>query len=124
MAKINMSEDDLRQSEVPDGIHPAVIEKCALEPQKNDPTANNVVWWFLIKGDDDKTLDGTRIFHRTPVAKGKGGFLLKMLEGLKVSLEDFDTDDFDNSMLPVYIETKTKISNGRKFINVEEIRRA
>ena len=122
MAKIDfISEDDLKQSDIPDGIHPAIVEKCEIQPQKANPNARKVFWQFMIDGDSDSTINGNRVFLHTSVEKGRGGQFMKMLEGLGVPFREFD----DEAMVgtKVLLETKTKVRDNRTQVDVVEIRR-
>ena len=124
MAKISHTEDELSGPNIPDGIHPAIIEKCEQRPMKNNPADQEFLFQFLIKGDDNPSINGERVFHSCPDTKGGMGWkLAKVIEGLGTTVAEFDSDDYNGTGVEVYIETKTSISKGNTYINVADVRK-
>lgn len=137
MGRINLTEDDLKQSEVTDGVHPTVLEKCEIRAQKKNPDCNNIFWQWKVDGDQDPSNDGKRIFAHTSIEKGAGGFFLNYLQGLGMTVAEFDAgfaegSDVNETMVGqkhlVMTATKLRRDNvtgqDRPFVNATEVRKA
>ncbi len=123
MAKIKIDPEKLKQTDLPDGIYPAVIEQAEVG---NWAEKDKLRVGFRIDGAKDNQWNGRMESAFMNLTPGEGGEYLRFCRNLGVNPADLDTDSILKR--PVLIRTKQRAGKDKEgepriYVNIVEVKK-